>query len=76
MMCTALLVLALVFDGGALHPNSLLDLLSGLWAASQGDAGNHLDPDGAAATGDAGNHLDPDGAMATSDAGGYLDPNG
>lgn len=64
MLRTALLVLALASGGGA------------LWADDQGDAGNHLDPDGLAAEGDVGGHLDPNGAADTSDVGGHYDPNG
>ena len=73
MVRTALLALALALFGGAPYAGSLADL-GFVWAAEEGDAGGHFDPNGV--TTNAGSHFDPDGLSAESDAGSLADPNG
>lgn len=63
MVRTTLLALALALSGGAPWAGSLADLITSVWAADEGDAGNMADPDGIRTN-------------AETDAGGHADPNG
>lgn len=74
MVRTTLLALALVLGGGAPWAGSLANLVTVVWAAAEGDAGNMADPDGVKTN--AGGHFDPNGLSAESDAGGHADPDG